>query len=369
MQTDRSLCSVCKKSAAEKFCPCASPETFLCAKCVGAHMSDVRVHSAWPISQLLYYKIPGYAERIQTRLDHFPQVRIQALQQATLIDKAFEEFTYAVEATIWDILQYAERTKEELQALKSEMCQEIEKALEEVERTLVEDQPLLLSRLGSVFRGLTEHLQPFQLFSYNLNTSPTLAVTLTSQLQLSQAAVQNQLVHVTESYYRFFNFQTGTWKQQLPLNPHIHADLYSRWAVLEEGSVFICGGMDLNTAYIVGVGCEQQGKMHEARSSHGVLAYRNHAVYAFGGLGFNSCEKYHLQNHTWTVLQPMKQARSDFNPCLFNGSIYLCGWGLLEAFSPQNDQMLPPARHACIQYLLCGGQPTGSAFRQEHSQL
>ena len=52
-------------------------------------------------------------------------------------------------------------------------------------------------------------------------------------------------------------------------------------------------------------------------------------------------------------------ARYCFNPCLFNGSIYLCGFGstLLEAFSPQTDQMLPfrvsvPAEYSnCCMYV------------------
>ena len=326
-----------------------------------------------------YYKIQGYGERVQTRTEKLPQVRTQALQQVALVDKAIEEFTQAIEKAIWDITQYAKKTKRELQEMRTELSREIETALEEVERTLVEDKPRLTSRLGSVFRALAENLQPFQLFSFSLNTSSALTVvTLTSKLQLSQAAVQTQasqpvqqppkvdlilqvrksvlqslqvtaqiqLVVVTASFYRFYDFQRMDWKPQIPLNPHIEADEYSSWVILEGGRVFICGGEGLSTAYIVGDGWEKQGRMHEARKWHGVLAYSNHTVYVFGGgrkyTLFNSCEKYQLQQHTWTLLQPMKAPRYKFNPCLFNGNIYLCGYGseVLEAFSPQNDQML-----------------------------
>ena len=140
------------------------------------------------------------------------------------------------------------------------------------------------------------------------------------------------LVDVTESYIRFFDFQRGAWKQPLPLNPHIQADYTSSWVVLETGSVFICGGgyssdVYWSTAYVLEEGCvEQVGRMQVGRCSHGVLAYSSNQVYVFGGYNgdrLNSCEKYHLQQ--WTLLPPMQTARSSFNPCLFNGSIYLCG--------------------------------------------
>ena len=69
----------------------------------------------------------------------------------------------------------------------------------------------------------------------------------------------------------------------------------------------------------------------------------------------NSCEKYHSLQ--WTLLPPMKQARSCFNPCLFHGIIYLCGYSsLLEAFSQHTEQMLPfqlsmPATGNCCMYV------------------
>ena len=156
----------------------------------------------------------------------------------------------------------------------------------------------------------------------------------------------NLLAHITESYIRFFDFQRGDWKHPAPLNPHIQANYVSRWVVMEGGSVFICGGQGLSTAYVVGLeGCMEQGRMCRARSAHGVL-YSNHTVYVFGGFNrewLNSCEKYQLQQRMWTLLPSMQTPTYYFNPCLFNRSIYLCGrWSsLLEAFSPQTDQMLP----------------------------
>ena len=141
------------------------------------------------------------------------------------------------------------------------------------------------------------------------------------------------------------------WKQPLSLSTRIQADDTSSWVVLEGGSVFVCGGGSVHTVawstvYVVREGCaEQVGNMQVGRCYHGVLAY-NSQVYVFGGWNkgaLKSCEKYQLQQHTWTTLPSMQQARRQFNPCLLNESIYLCGCGstLLEAFSPQTDLMLP----------------------------
>ena len=47
---------------------------------------------------------------------------------------------------------------------------------------------------------------------------------------------------------------------------------------------------------------------------------------------------------TWKALPDMREGRSGFNPCLFSGSVYLCGGNssqLVEAFSPQTDTFLP----------------------------
>lgn len=54
----------------------------------------------------------------------------------------------------------------------------------------------------------------------------------------------------------------------------------------------------------------------------------------------------------------MKESRGEFNPCLFNGFIYLCGSGsqLVEAFSPHTDSFLPlqvgvPEIRACCLFV------------------
>jgi len=173
MHSENRLCSICKKAPVEVFCLCMNTETFLCAGCIGSHTIKVagRAHTNWPINQLLYYKIPGYAERLQVRTELYPQVRAQVLQCVQVTDGAIQEFTESVERTMWEAVQYSKQIVKQLSSIKEELRKETEAALEEVESTLVEDQPHFTSQYGRVFRNLTESLKPFQLFSYSFTTS------------------------------------------------------------------------------------------------------------------------------------------------------------------------------------------------------
>lgn len=49
------------------------------------------------------------------------------------------------------------------------------------------------------------------------------------------------------------------------------------------------------------------------------------------------CEKFDLKKRRWTSLPDMREARCYFNPCMFNGYVYLCGALLVEAFDPHTN--------------------------------
>lgn len=193
MEPGNALCSMCGKRTAEMFCACTLPETFLCVNCVGPHnlKRGGRPHTTWPMDQLAHYQIPGYSEGIQKRLELFPRVRAQILQQVTLVDKAIQEFTGVMEKAISELLNYSNEKTGELQQMRVELSRDIETALDEVERTLVEDRPHLISRYGDVFRKLTEEIQPFALFSYSLKTTSTKDI----------ATFQYQLYSPQDIYY------------------------------------------------------------------------------------------------------------------------------------------------------------------------
>ena len=318
------------------------------------------------------------------------------------MEQCSREFAETMQTCIDYLVEYRTRWLQQLQTDKEELALAIETALQEATDCLdqgVEPESALAQAMW------TRPTEELQVFTYTVNTPdlPMLCVTWAHHenrlKSLSQPAVrpitqqvyatlaqpeevkpppptpvlanravqsQTQLACVTESHISFFDFQRGAWKQPFPLNSDIQADNTCSWVILEDGSVFICGGGYTvgvwSTVYVVREGCvEQTRSMHWGRCWHGVLAYRD-GVYVFGGSnnksGLNSCEKYGLQQHTWTLLPRMHKARINFNPCLFNGNIYLCGYphSLLEAFSPQTDLMLPfqlsmPANSPCCMYV------------------
>jgi len=126
---------------------------------------------------------------------------------------------------------------------------------------------------------------------------------------LPQPSQARELVHVTASYLRFFNFQNAIWGPQVNLRTTIQASNYSRWVILEDGYVFCCGGegytgydssrrynASSSTSYLAAGtykevymlardgSVDRKADMNVARTSHGVLElHSKNAVYVFGG--------------------------------------------------------------------------------------
>lgn len=75
-----------------------------------------------------------------------------------------------------------------------------------------------------------------------------------------------------------------------------------------------------------------------------------------------ACESLQLRPvKRWQSLPHMQFARSNFNPCLYQAIIYLCGFGSneVEAFNPQQKRYSPlnlqiPESTACCIYPSCG---------------
>jgi len=261
----------CKQKAPEVFCQCSAPESLLCMTCLGKHIvnNPRKGHENRPIDELLYYKIPGYFERLDTRREALPRVKEQALGSVGEVDRALGEYTAAVEevigtytahcerdvaemelriaqlkaqtkSTVRDLRAKSEEQIEKLKKLKRDLMAEVQTALEEVERTLVEDQPQLIGHYSSVLRQLTEASMPFQLFSYSIQTSAQPTITIKTHLRDSTAM---ELAQVTATYLRFFNCRTSAWSPQVLLRTHIHPDSSSVWVMLKDsGGLLCCGG-------------------------------------------------------------------------------------------------------------------------------
>lgn len=174
-----------------------------------------------------------------------------------------------------------------------------------------------------------------------------------------------ELAQVTSAFLRFFH--TSTWGPQVCLYSLIKADQYSTWVVLKDGRLFCSGGCSEGQALTVAYLLSRDGtinalpSMQTARGYHGVIQVQD--IYVFGGSkryavnihtdfgskaslagmaysALKECEKMNLSDCKWTALPDMKEERCYFNPCEFNGYVYVCG-SQLEAFSPLSNSFLP----------------------------
>ena len=174
-----------------------------------------------------------------------------------------------------------------------------------------------------------------------------------------------ELAQVTSTFLRFFH--TSTWGPQILLHSLIKADQYSTWVVLKDGRLFCSGGCSEGQTLAVAYLLSRDGainslpSMQTARGYHGIIQVQD--IYVFGGgkryavnihtdfgskaslagriySALKECEKMNLSDCKWTALPDMQEERCYFNPCEFNGYVYVCG-SQLEAFSPLSNSFLP----------------------------
>jgi hypothetical protein len=219
--------------------------------------------------------------------------------------------------------------------------------LEEREETRPTMQEVFSTLMGSDIRSLapaTSILHPSR--TEETKSTPAALVPLKGALTLQfEEENATELVQVTSTYLCFFHFQTSTWGPKVNLS--IYADQSSNWVMLEE-RVLCCGGFNdgfgFAGSYIIsrdGV-VEQDADMIVERWDHGLQTACN-AAYVFGGEGLRNCktcEKWELATNQWSELPSMRIGRLNFNPCLLEGRIYLCGGQYIEVFDPQTDTFL-----------------------------
>jgi hypothetical protein len=140
-------------------------------------------HTTRDVDQLPYYIIPGYQDRLKMRKKTLPILLEKALSTIGEIESAIDEYKAAVEQVIVeyttkvdqevmvlqglieqlktkakkairDLTAESEEQIAKLNEMKRDMAIEIDEALKEVERTVIQDKPQLVSRYGHAFRDL-----------------------------------------------------------------------------------------------------------------------------------------------------------------------------------------------------------------------
>lgn len=209
----------------------------------------------------------------------------------------------------------------------------------------------------------------------SLEDSPLELVEVASpqiERQTTGAQVERQTVLASCSTSKLFLLDccSKTW-QRVVLSEAVNVNKQTAYMVLNDGSVFCCGGNYLATAYIVkrdGVVLELR-VMRESRSAPGIISIAD-AIYVFGGSEGNSHvamnpkksnEQYNASRGKWLSLPDMNCARCCFNPCTSRSRVFLCG-GFdvsVEVFDPASKHfsllagiILPEASHCtavCVE--------------------
>lgn len=344
-------CTVCPNHAAEMFCACTIPETLLCRNCVIYHGRDTpgNLHACQHISLLPYYKIPGYFQRAKCRSDTFPQVKAVALESLQEIDTAIREYRQTVESVLLRIGKHSQNVLSKLEMMKVTVTEAVETALQEVERTIAEDQPVLQTLYGPALRQLAEKCQPRRLFAFSVETC---SVPAEAVVTLSYALPQPQDLFVHSRFAAPFgstvtlcDLTSGQITQQaLPKDFNNTGSAVQ----LDDNSVLCLEGQPSGT-YLLELTAFTLTPLPAlpTQRSYCGLAKAGASVYVFGGLDsygnpLSICERLSLVENTWYQAGSMTHCRAAFTPCCFDSLLYLVSsWGpyprAVETFSPATE--------------------------------
>lgn len=355
------VCSACNLQPAELFCGCTIPETILCRNCQIYHGRDILgiAHAFQNISMLPYYKIPGYFQRVKCRSEFFPQVKALALQSVGEVDRAIGEYKQSIELLMMRIGRHSQQVLSTLENMKRGINDEVETALAEVERTMVEDAPMLATRYGAALRYLAENCQPKPLFAFSIevcSVPPESFVTLNYALQQPQdLVIPARFAAVHGSAVTLYDLDTDQiTRQALPIDIGNSGSSIQ----LDENTVFCLGGQPVCfQAYLLNLAtssCSNMPHLPSPRSYAG-LAKAGDYVYVFGGTdqygnALNICERFSIGENAWRNAGKMTFCRAAFSPICYSSLIYLVSaWGSysreVETYQPASEtfRVLPVA--------------------------
>ena len=341
------VCVQCKSRAATMFCACTSPETLLCKGCWDEHSAKnpYSEHPMHPKEQLPYYRIPGYYDRLKVRRTNFPKIQSQLQTNIDEIDAAIQQFDQEICRLICAITSYAETVVRQMKETKVTLQTQVNAALEEVQRTLNEDQPQLTQEYSPVFRHIIQTSRDVRLFSFSLQAAapaPSALVSLTSHIA-NPSELRPWFVSIYESQVSLYDVETRK------LSKHsLTVDFGNGVAYLQlEANKVLCVGAYPPSAAVYELelpSCQltPQSALNTPRAFAGIAQVESRA-YVFGGVNdsnrLSTCEKMDLSDKRWVQLRnQMHSPRSSFTPCQHGGLIYLVGWvAPVETFTPQTD--------------------------------
>jgi hypothetical protein len=307
-------------------------------------------------------------------MDSFAQIQEQALHSLTEVDRTIEEVNSRAEADIWEIMASARRTIAELNEVKAELTREIQAGLEEVEKTLVEDQPVLTTQYGPILRQLTQRPQTFSLFKCDIRERDP-QTTSSRTFFVTRRVKDYSKTELAMPYRKFvalYNLQTSATERR-----DLTVDFKEGGSFVELGRTVLCfGGSPASAqAYSLDLRSFQLTPLLPlcmSRKAPGI-AKATGFIYIFGGKDSENaslieCEKWSMQDQAHsTMLSSMKHPRAFFTPCSFRALVYLVSADAhraIETFSPTTEafSLLPVSLPAGIE---TGGHSVAFIAKEE----
>jgi hypothetical protein len=232
--------------------------------------------------------------------------------------------------------------------MKAELIEAIQNSISEVEKTLDDDEPSLITQYDPLFRYMTTKPWSFELLSYRLQPNvapPQSLLPFHFAFHRQRELIRNQFAAVDSCMLTLYDIKSQKSTQH---ELTVSSNGGTSYIELEENALMCIGGYPASqTANMLNLRSFTFTALQDLlvqRCAPGV-ARTDDCVYAFGGRdAFNtalkSCEKWNIAKQTWQLIAPMQHPRSDFTPCTYRLLFYLVDHSVraIETFSPQTEE-------------------------------
>lgn len=281
---------------------------------------------------------PGFYERLGDR-SGYVKAKNALLSNLVYIDNCIEQVEIEVEKVKAAAQSYKEKTIADLLALRTTLEKDINIAVEEVERTLQDDIPLLETDLSVRLRECRQDIGLLKLLTWEASSAQVLtALQQLCHYQLQPVLSAVRLPGLQGKSLRVYNLDKKT-TQTFTLNRTFKIGV--RMCISGADTALILGGnprsAEVSIIKLTTGETREMDSMHLPRTGPGVV--KGHAfLYVFGGEGLQACEKFGLKTKKWTLLPDMETVKWAFCPCLYLEEVYLADSNVpIEVFSIATD--------------------------------
>lgn len=280
-------------------------------------------HHTGPIELRHLYKDARCLERMRA----MRRVRENAQRSILEVDRAISELSTKVQEIIDSLVALRDTEVEQLQELKATLEREVPLGLEEVERSLSEERPLLTTQFGPLFRECTQRTTPLRLFTYRLEVCSSLPLHFHFNLE-SQQLLPGSFAGVHQDHAFLYDIESQKITRRF-LGENF--GVAGSYVSLDQDRLLCVGAqpasssvklLDLRSYKLTSL-----PSLSISRYAAGV-GKLNSRIYVFGGAnasnqGLRSCEAMRLSDKCWTSAGSMTHPRGAFTPCLFRSLLYL----------------------------------------------